>query len=241
MPTDSTTPPSLQCSKCAATLPEEAQFCLKCGTPVNTPSKEITRVEFVPKLSRPRYKRRAFWWVLLAIVLGAFLWAISSDNPLAEAFQELIGSKHDQAILETPFSIPAHNFRYYKFSLPEGSTHIAIVGQFAASPKSDNARRLPDKEADSNNIEVYVLSESAFAIWQKGYGTSSVYESGRVSQGTLQADLPVGAGIYYLVFSNKFATRVDKDVNATILLRYKSWIPEWLRQWKASFWSWLGI
>jgi hypothetical protein len=86
-----------------------------------------------------------------------------------------------------------------------------------------------------------VFSEPAFIVWQNGYAASSVYESGRVSQGTVAADLADGAGIYYLVFSNKFAPKAAKNVNATVLLRYKNWVPESMRRISDRFWNWLGL
>jgi len=88
---------------------------------------------------------------------------------------------------------------------------------------------------------VYVLSEAAFAVWQNGYAATSVYESGRVAEGTIQAELPAGAGIYYLVFNNKFSPKTAKNVTATVSLRYKSWLPEWFRRSKERMWNWLGL
>lgn len=249
MPTNSTvssaTKVILGCSKCGATLPAEAQFCLKCGKPVSMPLKESVKIEEpVVQLAPPRVrKRRIVLWVLLGLLLGGFLWAATSDNPFAQGVQELVGWKHDQTILETPFSVTAHNFRYYKFDLPEGSTNVSIVGQFAVSPaeKKAGSAKANTGETEDSDVEVYVLSEPAFAVWQNGYATSSVYESGRVSQGTMQADLPAGAGVYYLIFSDKFSAKTAKSVNATVVLRYKSWLPESVRRMKERFWNWVGL
>jgi ribosomal protein L40E len=249
MPTNSTVSSAtkiiLGCSKCGATLPDEAQFCLKCGKPVSLPPKERVKVEEpLIELAAPRVKkRRIVLWVLLGLFLGALLWAATSDSPFAQGIQELVGWKHDQTILETPFSVSARNFRYYKFDLPEGSTNVSIIGQFAASPaeKKPRTAKPNPSETDENDIEVYVLSEAAFAVWQNGYATSSVYESGRVSQGSMQAELPAGAGVYYLIFSNKFSPKAVKSINATVLLRYKSWLPESFRRTKERFWNWLGF
>jgi hypothetical protein len=188
-----------------------------------------------PTKPRPKRKRAFLLWILLALFLLAILWVVTSSNPLAQALQELGGNKHDQAIIDTPFSVSPHNFRYYKFSLPDGSTNVAIVGDFTASPEMDphkSATQTRD-QAIETGIEVSVLSESAFAIWQKGSNTSSVFESGRVPQGKLHADLPAGAGVYYLVFSNKFDPNTAKRVNANVLLRYKSWLPDWARRMKS--------
>jgi len=259
---DAGTPPtivSVACSKCGTDLVDGAEFCSKCGKPVSLPAKspasKKTFPESLPAASvRVVHSRRAgriFLIVLLFILIGGLAWTATSDNPFAQGIQELVGWKHDQTILETPFTVSGHNFRYYKFALPEGSMNVAIIGQFSAAAvagKSDGRmgeKTTTDKTTalhSDNQIEVYVLSEPAFTVWQNGYAASSVYESGRVSQGTIESELPAGAGIYYLVFSNKFgAASANKTVNATVLLRYKSWLPESLRRAKDRFWNWVGL
>jgi len=243
MPTKSSAPTKviLACAKCGANLPEGAQRCPVCGNPVTLPPKQVTVVEVSTSQPSPaKSKLRVFLWMLLVVLLGTIVWIILSDDPYAQAVQEMVGWKHDQTILQTPFSVTAHNFRYYKFTLPEGSTNVAILGQFTVSVEENKARRRTDKDTDSG-IEVYVLSEPAFAVWQNGYATSTVYESGRVSQANVEATLPAGAGIYYLIFSNKFDAKNAKSLNATFLLRYKSWLPEWFRKTKTSLWNWLGL
>jgi hypothetical protein len=176
----------------------------------------------------PRRKRHYVLWTIFVLLIVLFLWLATSSNPFAQGMQELAGNKHDQAIVDTPFSISPHNFRYYKFSLRDASTNVAIVGDFTVSPELDKRKNTQVKESE-NGVEVYVLSETAFAIWQTGYVTSSVFESGRVTGGKVQADLPAGAGVYYLVFSNKFASKAAKKVDATVVLHYKNWIPDWVR------------
>ena len=234
----------LGCSKCGATLPDEAQFCLKCGKPVALPPKEAVLMDTLPSevVEPPRIsKRRIALWVLVGLLLGAILWAATSESPFAQGIQELVGWKHDQSILDAPFSVTAHNFRYYKFDLPEGSMNVAIIGQFTSFSGEKKSARPKDGETEDNDVEVYVLSEPAFAVWQNGYATSSLYESGRVSQGSMQAELPAGAGVYYLIFSNKFSAKAPKNINATVLLRYKSWLPESFRRMKERLWNWIGL
>ena len=253
MATNSTTPPAakvlLGCSKCGASLPDEAQFCLKCGKPVSSPPKSPVVVESLPpEIRQPLPKRRIVLGILLVVLAGVILWAGSSDSPGAQQVQEFVGWKHDRIILDAPFSVGPHTFRYYKFALPEGSVNVAVVGQFTSAADSSNAgsrrdttkAKNKDKEEIDNNLEVYVLTDAAFTVWQNGYATSSIYESGKVAEGTVQADVPAGAGIYYLVFSNKAAPKTAKSVKATVLLRYKSWLPEWFRRMKGRFWEWVG-
>ena len=255
---------TLACSKCGANLPDDAAFCLKCGKPVSSPAKDAGSID-VPGVVEPplrdlprapRKRRWIFVTLLLVLLVGVLLWAGTSDSPGAQQFQEFVGWKQDQSIVDTPFSVGPHTFRYYKFSLPEGSSNVAVVGQFtsAADNRKDStghtnsvrATNKDDRDKDEDKvsdtgIEAYVLTEPAFTIWQNGYATNSVYRSGRVSQGTMQADIPAGAGIYYLVFSNKFSPKAAKSVNANVLLRYKSWLPEWFRRMKERVFNWIWL
>jgi len=182
-------------------------------------------------------RRRKVLWTLLVLLLAAIVWAVVSDNPFAQGFQDLLGSKPDHPVIEKQFIIAARSFRYYQFDLPEGSKNVALVGHFTSSAasnrNSNSGSNSADKAQDSgSNVEVFVVSESAFAHWQKGSTSGLVYESGRVSQGKLQQNLPAGAGTYYVVFSNRFDPGASKSVNAKLLLRYKSWL-HWLRRNKA--------
>ena len=195
-----------------------------------------------PVMVRPPGRKRHYvLWTIFVLLVGIFLWLATSSNPFAEGIQELAGNRHDQAVVDSPFSVSAKNFRYYKFNLPEASTNVAIVGDFtvlpdAAGRKNDTKRPLSQPD---NAIEVYVLSESSFAVWQTGYATSSVFESGRIPQGKIAADLPPGSGVYYLVFSNKFSPSLAKKVDASVVLHYKNWIPGWIRQVKGELQSWI--
>ncbi len=228
MPTEAITSTSkliLGCSKCGAPLPDEAQFCLKCGKPTGIPIKQ-TAAEPLPKMVELRPKRHIFLWVSVGLLLGVIGWVAISDDPFAQGLQELVGWKHDEPILVTPFSVSAHNFRYYKFFLPEGSANVAIMGHFSAALDKKTSKTKDDGDSD---IEVYVLSEPAFAVWQNGYATGSVYESGRVPKGDIQAEMPAGAGVYYLIFSNKFAQKAGKNIEASIVLRHKTWLTGMLR------------
>jgi len=243
---------TLGCSGCGAKLADGAQFCSRCGKAVSLPAKKkappADAVETSnsrpsdPSLQSPtltrRRNRRVIPWVVAAVLLLAIFWIATSDNPFAQGVQELAGWKHDQGIVHNQFSVSAHNFRYYKFALPQGSMHVSIVGQFDAS---GDAQGKASAQSADNNVEVYVMSEAAFVAWQNGYSGTNVYESGRVSHGTLQAELPDGAGIYYLIFNNKFAPSTAKRVNADVLLRYKNWLPESFRRMSERFWNWLGL
>jgi hypothetical protein len=195
-----------------------------------------------PAPLHPKRKRHLLLWILLVLFLAGVLWSMLSSNPFAQGLREMGGDKHDQTIIEKTFSVSPRGFRYYKFTLPDGSTNVALVGQFASSSERNQAG-VPGNEAGNqaqaagNGIELYVLTEAAFAIWQKGYSTNSLYDSQPVAEAKVHLDLPPGPGVYYLVFSNKFSPKIAKNVTASLLLHYKSWIPEWIRHMNASLWT----
>jgi hypothetical protein len=160
---------------------------------------------------------------LLLVVVGFVVWVSASKGPAAQVIQELVGWKQDENILATPFTVGPHTFRYYKFSVPPGSTNMRVVGQFGAV--AENGEHSLGAESNSdNNVEVYILSEAAFTTWQHGNATTSLYDSGLTPTGTVQADLPGDAGTYYLVFSNKPSPKTAKVVHATVRLRHKNWL-----------------
>lgn len=175
------------------------------------------------------------------------MWVASSDDPIAQNIQDLLGWKHDQAIVEAPFSVAPNNFQYFKFSLPEASLNVSIVGDFAATagneikPRKTKEKNPAKGAVGDENLEVFVLTESAFAVWQNGYSTGSLYDSGRGPRGNIQADLPPGAGIYYLIFNNKFEPMAAKRVQATVFLRYRNWLPESIRRLKARILNWFDL
>lgn len=178
-------------------------------------------------------KRHYIRWSLLVLFLIAVIWAAISDNPFAQGLRDLAGSKPDQPILDNSFTVAAHSFRYYKASLPADSVNVEILGHFSVAP-GDQAVNDPNAmdadDPDRNNIEVYVLGEEAFSGWQRGLPTSSLYASEKASQGTVRAELPAGAGTYYIIFSNRFSPKSAKKVQASVRLHYKSWLPDWLRR-----------
>jgi hypothetical protein len=259
MSTNSATPPPtkvlLGCSKCGASLPDEAQFCLKCGKPVSSPPNSPAVAGSLPaaKPRPPRRKPRLLLWTLLLALAGVIAWAIISDSTGAQEVQEFVGLKQDRPILDSAFSVGPHTFRYYKFALPEGSVNVAVVGQFKSAADGSGDKNFRNKNAADKNvldrtkgadvdngIQVYVLTDAAFTVWQNGYATSSLYDSGNVAEGHVQAEIPAGAGIYYLVFSNKSAPKTPKAVHAAVLLRYKSWLPDWFRRMKGRVLDWFG-
>jgi hypothetical protein len=174
-------------------------------------------------------KRRTFLWILLVLVLTALSWSIFSSSPFAQPFQEFLGWKHDEIVVDKSFSVLPRSFRYYKFTLPAGSKDVALLGQFSSIVSPQNSAAASSSGA-AGDIEVLVLNESAFALWHRGEAVTPIYSSGRTSKAKVRGDLPAGAGTYYIIFSNRGDASAAKAITATFSLRQKTWLPESLRQ-----------
>src|ERR1700756_5660734 len=124
---------------------------------------------YVQSSSRQKRRRRHLWlWIFLALLLGAIVWITVSANPFAAALREIGGDKPDQTVLERSFPLAPGGFRYYTFSLPPGSNHVALVGEFTVAPEGIKAVGSSNgPENADNGIELLVFSEAAFAVWQK--------------------------------------------------------------------------
>jgi len=67
-----------------------------------------------------------------------------------------------------------------------------------------------------------VLTEDGLTNCQNGHSATPLYNSGRVTQDSVNIALPSDAGTYYLVFSNKFSLLTPKAVQTNITLTYYS-------------------
>jgi len=158
-----------------------------------------------------------FGRIVLVIVLAMIAWAVFSSNPFAQGFRQLLGRKPDQPVLNSSFQIGPHSFRYYQFSLPQGSKNMVLVGDFKA--EIANSAGQPATEAA---IQVLLLNETAFEAWRQASSASSIYDSGNVRQAKIHQSLPDGAGNYYVVFSNRSDSVSSKKITSNLVLHSAS-------------------
>jgi hypothetical protein len=187
------------------------------------------------KLAPPRSRPPLLLICLVLVLAGLLGWIVYSDNPAAQELRDDLTGARAQMIIETPFSVKPHTFSSYELTVPPGAVEVTVNGDFHAA-----ASQSKDTKPD-NNIEVYVLTDTAFVAWRDGFSTGSYYESGRTSGGAIRATLPSGAGHYYLVFSNNFSPRTAKNVNATVLLHYRALLSDSLTRLRERLWNWLGF
>jgi hypothetical protein len=190
-----------------------------CGHSVDaTPERHQAQVETTGRAKTQaaapkRPKSPIVIWLVLPALALAIWWSTASDNPAALQLRRLVDRSHSQTITPPVFSVKPHGFASYEFTVPSGSVNVAVTGEFNATGSS------------SSDIEVYVFKDDAFVSWQGGYSPSAYYSSSRVIKGDVNAELPAGAGTYYVVFNNNFSPRTTKSVQSEVTLRYTKFWP----------------
>lgn len=232
-------PATVLVCKCGKAIFPGAHYCSHCGTPAASPiilsaGEGGSATAVAPahdavywQRTRPWSTRKMALWAVVLALAGATAWLVTTDNALASQLKSLLTTAHVEAITDGSIAIKPHGFASFKVTVPEGAIDVGINGRFEANGRADN------------DVQVLLLTDSEFAVWQSGYGTSAFYDSGKVSKAEMQAILPSRAGEYYLVFSNK-PSRVKKTVHIATGLRYDTWLPDWLATLKQKVWGWFN-
>jgi hypothetical protein len=109
---------------------------------------------------------------------------------------------------ETAFTVPAHSTKQYKFVVPAGANSVSLEGRFAATG------------GPRNSIEVWVMNDDQFVNWTNRHPLQAIYNSQKVTQGTIKVALPPDGGTYHVVFNNEFSVLTPKAIEANLTLKY---------------------
>jgi hypothetical protein len=200
------------CSKCGTELPDDSQFCRKCGVAMHTvstggaaaavaPAREPVEVEKHKKSGA----NKVVCFVTILLALG-FWWVASSNSPSARLIQQIAKQQHTETLQNPALSLNPTGFAYFKLEVPANASDATLQGNFTASGGS------------GNDVEAYVMSEADFVNWQNGHAAKTYYNSGKVTIGTINVHVP--AGRCYFVFNNKFSLLSSKSVRVYGTLTY---------------------
>ncbi len=206
------------CSSCGVDLPNDSKFCRYCGQAQNVTSTSVGAAAAVARAGTPtpvvaaRPKRGVAGWILwplLLLLVVVWLTQQTNRSPLPPpASQQSPVQQHRQSTGKVAFTVSAGGMSNYKFTVPPGASNVTMKGYFTASGGS------------GNDIQVIVVSEDEYINWQNGHPTKSFYNSGQVTQDSVNITLPSDPATYYVVFSNKFSLLTPKAVQASMDLNY---------------------
>lgn len=198
------------CRKCGTETSDDSQFCRKCGVSVNTGfAVSSSGAAAAPaRIAEKTKSKRVAIWFLLPILALVVWWAATSNSPGAQQFRHVTQQQRVTTISNPDLGVSPNGYASFKFDVPAGATSVHLQGGFFA------------KGGSGNDVEVFLLPEQDFLNWQNGHRAVTLYNSGKVTTGTINVNLPSDAGTYYLVFSNKFSLVSPKSVNVNTKMTF---------------------
>jgi hypothetical protein len=152
--------------------------------------------------------------VVLLVGFGLVVYFNRADNAATAVLQNPLPNAPPQLRLytqtiDTAFTVPRLSDKAYRFAIPAGAREATLQGHFTATGGS------------GNDIEVWVMNDDGFANWQNKHLVTPIYNSGKVTQGTVNVSLSDDAGTYYLIFNNRYSLISPKAVQDNVSLQYK--------------------
>jgi zinc-ribbon domain len=206
------------CSTCGTETSDDSQFCRKCGkglavSATSSGAGAAVAPARIPDPPKPKPLVRAPFLIAGALLLLLLIYGYNASqranpNPAVNPIDRIVKQQRTVTVKNPSLSIRPLNFAYFKLDVPAGATSVNIHGNFTASGGL------------TNDVEVFLLSADDFVNWQNGHAAKTLYNSGKVTVGTLNINLPADAGTYYLVFNNRFAILAQKTVLVDAALTY---------------------
>ena len=206
------------CRFCGSTLRDDSNFCHSCGKALTSalPSSMAETgagVAVAPVKPAPPKKKPAVGSFVIGVILiaGMLWWVINKSDSGSRGpstLRQLVAQPRTEVLSSGEFALSATQYRYIRFEVPQNAGAVRVEGTFSASGGA------------GNDIEAYVFSNDGFVNWQNRHPVRTFYNSGRVTQGTLEITLPSIAGTYYLVFNNNFSLLSAKSVRTSIRLHF---------------------
>jgi hypothetical protein len=210
----------MYCPKCGVETPDDSQFCRKCGQGLSVVASPTgagaaaapARIPEPKPQEKPKRKlvrtpyAIAGVLLLLFVIYGYNASQRANPNPNASPIDRIAKQQHTTTMSNPNIDIKPLSFHYYKLDVPAGATSVLLHGDFTASGGL------------TNDIEVFVFPENDFVNWQNGHNAKTFYQSGKVTVGTVNVNLP--AGTFYLVFSNKSSLLTQRNVRVDATLTY---------------------
>ena len=205
------------CSKCGTDHSDDSRFCRKCGQALGVVSTGGGAAAVMAPAPAQREQRPAsrlsriplFIGILVLIgLIGVWVqnWKTrealitnqNSQNSQPRLYTQVTGDK--------AFTIPANSTNSFIFDVPPGAYNVSIKGHFSATGGS------------GNDIIALLLTADDYENWLHGHNFQTLYNSGQVTQETVNVKLPDDAGKYYFVFNNKFSFFTPKAVQSNLTM-----------------------
>jgi len=168
-----------------------------------------------PKSSKGKYIGAGIAIAVIGVIMIVWLSGMSatinssSKSPVANVENKIIPQNVERRdnIINGIIGVDAGGYQFYSFSAPSEASGAKVEGSYTASGGS------------GNDIKIYILDETGFTNWRNGHQVNTYYNSGQLTTGKIDSNVPVGKTLY-LVYDNTFSTFSNKHVTAKADLVY---------------------
>lgn len=151
---------------------------------------------------RLHYERIAGGWLLTEVENLTFKYVVSnSSGNITSQRENPVSVPSDTSIVSGAFTISAGRSKSWRFVV---SNRATVSGRFRVSE-------------GRYDVEVFILDEDGYENFKNGHTTSTFFNSGRRTVGTVNATL--GSGVYYIVFNNGYSILTPKAIEANISIQ----------------------
>ncbi len=198
------------CANCQSEQPDNSKFCSQCAAPLAASGQKVTAKSKIPT------------WLGVLIVLALVFVGIAVRNMMQEnerlranqrrippvvTYQTQQPQPRSVNLTNGAATVNAAAFTWYKFTVPENVSQVAVNGHFTATGGT------------GNDIECYILDEDGFVNIKNGHPSRTYYNSGKVTQAKIGV-ANLSPGTYYIMLDNRFSLFTPKAVQIEATLSY---------------------
>ena len=197
------------CPQCGSELPDDVSSCSKCHYRF---SLETAPAITTDTASQERQFRKLLIVAFLALVFVAGgIWV--SVRATGTGWGTSLWSAREAPevtlpIVATSQKLKSKEYVSYAFVVPPNCKAVRVDGNFAVSTRP------------SSGVEVLIADAAGFEGWKNHRPAAIVYNSGRVSQGSLNLPLSSARTKYYLIVNNASSPH-PQDVQMDVRLHYR--------------------
>ena len=197
------------CPQCGSELPDEARSCSKCGYRISIETAPAISTDTGAQEQQVRKLLIVAFLVLVCVAIG--LWVsmrISGAGWVSSLWSGRETPEVTLPIIASSQKLKSKEYLSYPFVIPLACKGARVDGSFVVNSRP------------SAGVEVLVADTAGFAGWKNHRPAWILYQSGRVSQGSINVPLPTTITRYYLIVNNPTSAH-PQDVQVNVKLHYR--------------------
>ena len=197
------------CPQCGSELPDDVRSCSQCSYRFNLETAPAISTDTASQEQQVRKLLIIAFLLLVSVAGGVWVAMRASGTGWASTlWSSRQAPEITLPIVASSQKLKSKEYISYAFVVPPGCKAARVDGNFAVSTRP------------SSGVEVLVADAAGFAGWKSHRPAAILYNSGRMSQGSLNLPLSSAQTKYYLVVNNASSPNAQ-DVQLDVRLHYR--------------------